>query len=138
MRRLARLVGVWKLEGRTLDSKRDKIRGRVKIEWLPGGLFMVQRGWIRLGNFSAHSLEIIGYDPRTNTFPSNVYSDLGGVPSRYYWAVKGNVVEHWTEGAKYTGSFSDDGNLLSGGWRPARGKKKTPGNTYDATMFRIK
>jgi hypothetical protein len=67
-----------------------------------------------------------------------VYSDLGGVPSRYYWDVRGNVVEHWTKGARYTGRFSEDGNRLSGGWRPARGKKSTPGNTYDATMFRIK
>ena len=138
MKRLARLVGVWKIEGRTLDSKLDKIRGRVSIGWLPGGFFMLQRGEIRLGGFRARSLEIIGYDPRTKTFPSYVYSDLSGVPSRYHWDVRGNVVKHWTEGAMYTGRFSEDGSRLSGGWRAARGKKRTPGNTYNATMFRIK
>jgi hypothetical protein len=138
MGRLARLVGTWKLEGRTLDSNREKIRARIKIEWLPGGFFMLQRGWIRVGSFKIRSMEIIEYDPWTDTFPSFVYSDLGGVPSRYYWDVRGNVVEHWTDGAKYTGRFSEDGNRLSGGWRPARGGKRTPANTYDAIMFRIK
>ena len=99
---------------------------------------MLQRGWIRLGSFKARSMEIIGYDPRTKTFPSYVYSDLNGVPSRYHWDVRGDFVKHWTEGAIYTGRFSEDGNRLSGGWRPARGKKRTPGNRYDATMSRIK
>ena len=98
----------------------------------------MQQGEIRLGSFRARSVEIIGYDSRTDTFPSYVYSDLGGVPSRYHWDVRGNLVEHWTEGARYTGRFSKDGNRLSGGWRPAKGKKRMSGNTYDATMFRMK
>jgi hypothetical protein len=138
MRRLARLVGTWKVEGRSLDSNRHKIRARIKIEWLPGGFFMLQRGWIRVGRIKIRSMEIVGYDPRTDTFPSHVYSELSGVPSRYNWDVRGNVVEHWTDGAKYTGRFSADGNRLSGGWRPARGRKRTSGNTYDATMYRVK
>ena len=99
---------------------------------------MLQRGEIHVGGFRARSLEIIGYDPRTKTFPSYVYSDLSGVPSRYHWDVRGNVVKHWTEGAMYTGRFSEDGNRLLGGWRPAKGRKRTSRNTYDATMFRIK
>jgi hypothetical protein len=138
LKRLAKLVGTWKLEGRALDSNGEKIRARVKIEWFPGGFFMLQRGWIRVGSFKIRSMEIIGYDPRTDTFPSYVYSDLSGVPSRYYWDVRGKVVKHWTDGAKYTGSLSKDGKRLSGGWRPARGRKRTPGNAYDATMFRVK
>ena len=138
LKRLAGLVGVWKLEGRTSVPKHEWIRGRVSIEWLPGGFFMIQQGWIRLGRFKARSMEIIGYDPQTDTFPSYVYSDLGGVPSRYCWNVKGKVVEHWTEGAKYTGRFSEDGGRLSGGWRHAKGAQGTPTNTYDATMIRVR
>ncbi|MGO9644915.1 MAG: hypothetical protein ACLPY5_09235 [Candidatus Bathyarchaeia archaeon] len=88
--------------------------------------------------FKVHSLEIVGYDPTTKIFPSHVYSNMGEVPIRYYWDVQGDVVTHWTEGSKYTGTFSKDGNVLSGGWRPEKGAKKTPENTYDATMIRLK
>ena len=42
-----------------------------------------------------------------------------------------------TTGSKYTGTFSEDGNILSGGWRPEEGTKKIPENTYDATMTRV-
>jgi hypothetical protein len=136
LRRLEKLVGTWRISGRTLGLEHDNIGGRVKIEWLQGGFFMVQRGWIRLGNFKIHSVEIIGYDSQTGTFPSYVYSDLNGVPSRYYWDVRGDVVKHWTNGARYVGQFTKDGGRLIGGWRPEKGEKKTHENTYDATMIR--
>lgn len=136
LRRLDKLVGTWRLIGRTLGSEHDNIGGRVKIEWLPGRFFMLQRGWIRHGKFRIQSVEIIWYDSKTRTFPSYVYSDLNGVPSRYHWDVRGDVVKHWTDGAKYIGRFSEDGTRLIGGWRPEKGERKTAGNMYDATMIR--
>jgi hypothetical protein len=136
LKRLEKLIGTWRLSGRSLDSEHANIRGRVKIEWLQGGFFMAQRGWIRLGSSRIHCLEIIGYDSQTKIFPSYVYSDLSGVPSRYHWDVRGDVVKHWTNGARYVGRFSEDGSRLIGGWRPEKGEKKTHVNTYDATMFR--
>jgi hypothetical protein len=84
------------------------------------------------------SLEIVGYDASTKLFSSYVFSNMGEVPARYYWDVQGDVVTHWTEGSKYTGSFSKDGNVLSGGWRPEEGVERTRENTYDATMTRAK
>ena len=61
---------------------------------------------------------------------------MGGVPLPYWWDVQGDIVTHWTEGSKYTGTFSEDGKILSGGWRP-EGDKESPGNAYDATMIRV-
>jgi hypothetical protein len=58
--------------------------------------------------------------------------------SAYFWDVQGDVVTHWTEGSKYTRQFSEDGNLLVGGCRPTKGEAQEPGNTYDATMTRVK
>lgn len=84
-----------------------------------------------------HSLEIIGYDPLTKTFPSFVFSNMGEVSIHYQWDFQGNVVTHWTKGSKYTGTLSKDGNILSGGWRPEK-RKGGPENTYDATMIRVK
>ena len=138
LKRLETLVGTWELRGHTLDTAEDTINGRVTIEWLPGGFFLQMRGTIESMGFALESLEILRYDPSTNTFPSLVYSSMNGVPLQYWWDVQGDVVTHWTEGAKYTGRFSDDGNTLSGGWRPEEGHETTAGNTYDAVMIRVK
>ncbi len=138
LKRLDKLVGTWSLKGRTLDSKDDSISGKVVIEWLPGGFFLQQRGEINFMGFEIHAVEIIGYDPATNDFPSTVYGDMSGLPLAYRWDVQGNTVIHSGLGAKYTGTFSKDGNTLIGGWRPEDGQKSGPENTYDATMIRIK
>lgn len=138
LERLASLIGTWKIQGRTFDSKQDNISGRVTIDWLPGGFFMVQHGWIRVGGSKIHSMEVIGYDSQTKTFPSYLYSDLSGVPSRYCWDVRGDVVEHWTDGARYVGRLSEDRTRLTGGWRPVGHEKKGAGNSYDAIMTRLK
>jgi hypothetical protein len=89
-------------------------------------------------DLKVHNLEIVGYDPATRTFPSYVFSNMGEIAARYYWDVQGDVVTHWTEGSKYTGRFSKDGNVLSRGWRPEEGVESTPENTDDATMTRAK
>jgi hypothetical protein len=139
LKRLEPLIGTWKLTGRTLDATEDNITGRVTIEWLPGGFCMLQHGEISMpsAGMQVHALEILGYDPETDSFPSTVYSDMGGQPAVYHWQVRGRTVTHWTQGSKYTGTFSEDGNTLSGGWRP-EGEAATPGNAYDATMTRVR
>jgi hypothetical protein len=138
LKRLEKLVGTWELKGRTLNSKEDNISGQVVIEWMAGGFFLQQRGEIHSMGFSGYSLEIVGYDPATDIFPSTVYSNMDGVPAAYYWDVQGDIVTHWTKGSKYTGTFSKDGNTLSGGWRPDTGTEENEGNAYDAVMTRVK
>ena len=137
LKRLERLVGTWELSGRTLGAAEDNIRGRITIQWLPGGFFLEQRGEIEVGGFKVQSLEIVGYDSATDTFPAYVYSNLGESHMLYHWDVQGDVVTHWTSGSKYTGSFNEDGTILAGGWRPDAGVEQNDGNTYDATMTRV-
>ena len=137
LQRLNRLVGTWEMRGRTLAAQEDDFHGRVTIKWMQGGYFLLQHGEIDLQGLKIHSLEVVGYDPTTNTFPSYVFSSLGESPARYDWDIQGDTVTHWTEGSQYTGTFSPDGNTLVGGWRPDEGVASTPGNTYDATMIRI-
>jgi len=137
LKRLEKLVGTWSIKGRTLDSQDDNISGRVTIEWLPGGFFLQQLGEMEFMGSKIHSLEIVGYDPSTEAFFSNVYSNMAGVPAPYEWDVQGNVVTHWTEESKYTGTLSEDGNILSGGWRPEEGKEGPENVAYDATMTRV-
>ena len=137
LKRLEKLVGTWSIKGRTLDSQDDNISGWVTIEWLPGGFFLQQLGEMEFMGSKIHSLEIVGYDPSTKAFFSNVYSNMAGVPAPYEWDVQGNVVTHWTEESKYTGILSEDGNILSGGWRPEEGKEGPENVAYDATMTRV-
>ena len=137
LKRLEKLVGTWSIKGRTLDSQDDNISGQVTIEWLPGGFFLQQLGEMEFMGSKIHSLEIVGYDPSTKAFFSNVYSNMAGVPAPYEWDVQGNVVTHWTEESKYTGTLSEDGNILSGGWRPEEGKEGPENVAYDATMTRV-
>lgn len=137
LKRLDKLVGTWSLTGRTFDSKVDNITGKVAIEWLPGGFFLQMRGEIRMENFEVQSLEIVGYDTAAKIFSANVYSNVDGAPAQYYWQVKGDRVTHWTKGSKYTGTFSRDGQTLSGGWRPDKGRKETGETSYDAIMTRV-
>jgi len=134
LERLQKLVGTWDIKGRTLDSKEDNITGRMTCEWLPGGFFLKQSGEITLGALRVQCLEIIAYDSLTQTFPSTVYGSMSGVALQYHWNVQGNNVTHWTDEDRYTGTFSEDGNTLSGGWRPVEGKE---GLAYDATMTRV-
>jgi len=137
LKRLERLVGTWSIRGRTLDAQDDNISGRVTIEWLPGGFFLQQRGEMEFMGSRVQSLELVGYDPSTQAFSSYVYSNLGGVPHRYNWDVQGDVVTHWTDGSKYTGTFSEDGTILSGGWRPDEGNTGPDNAAYDAIMVRV-
>ena len=137
LKRLDILVGRWELKGRTLDTSEDNITGWVNFEWLPGGFFLEARGEIDFMGTKVQSLEILGYDPETHIFPANVYSDMDGKVTQYYWDIQGDTVTHWTEGSKYTGPLSEDGNTLSGGWRPQEGNEGNPESTYDAVMTRV-
>ncbi len=138
LKRLDRLVGTWIIRGRTLDSDHDNIRGQVTIEWMPGGLYLQQRGEMEFMDFRVYSLEIVGYDASTGAFSSFVFSNMDETPARYYWDVQGDTVTHWTKGSKYTGTFNEAGTMLTGGWRPDEGEESSPDSTYDATMMRIK
>jgi hypothetical protein len=138
LKRLERFVGTWKVTGRTLDATQDNVSGRFSFEWLPGGFFLQQRTELDFAGYQVQGLEVIGYDPATDKFPSTVYSSLVGVPIPYEYDIQGDQVRIRTElngGATYTGSFSPDGNSGSGGWRPDEGAG--PGNVaYDITTTR--
>ena len=134
LKRLDRLVGTWDIKGRTLDSDVDNISGRMTCEWILDGFFLKQSGQITFKGLTMQSLEIISYDAASQTFPANVYSDMSGTVLPYHWDVQGNTVIHWTGTHKYTGNFSDDGQILTGRWRALDGGVDA---AYDAVMTRV-
>lgn len=133
-----RFIGSWQMHGRTLDSDADNITARASYEWLPGGFFLVQRFQADFMGMAIDSLEIIGYDPETGTFPSTVFSNMIGTPLAYVWEIDGDELTITTEalGSTFRGRWSEDGTTFSGGWRPNPGREG-PGNVaYDISGSR--
>lgn len=131
---LEMFVGTWDVTGRTLGAEEDNVSGRLHFEWLPGKFFLQQRVELEFAGFSIAALEVIGYDPTTGKYPSTVFASMMGQPIPYEYDVDGRSFTIRTElagGATYTGSFSEDGETASGGWRPDPGVED-PGNVaYD-------
>lgn len=110
---LAKLVGTWQVSG--ADA------GTVTFEWADGGYFLLQH--VELGEM--RGLEVIGHEP---TFGGEASP---GIKSRYYGFSEGEVLDHTYEmagdtltiwsgergsPAYFEGTFSDDGNTLTGAW----------------------
>jgi hypothetical protein len=135
MKRLDPLIGTWDIAGHA-NGAEGEIYGRTNFEWIVSGFFMVQRFWMNFMGQKVQGIEVIGYDPTTKTFKSTVYSN-SGINGPYYWDVKENVISHWTEGSQFRGQLNADGNILSGGWKPDKGKESETNIAYEATMTRV-
>ena len=135
--RLERFVGTWDMKGRTIGSDVDNVSGRATFEWLPGRFFMQQRTSLRfdLLGLQVESLELIGYDAESGTFPSTVYSNLAPSPLPYRWEVgEGSLkitVSYGPLDATFTGRWSEDGETFGGGWRPNPGADEAVNFPYD-------
>jgi Protein of unknown function (DUF1579) len=89
LRRLDRLVGSWTMEGNLVGSDEKNITGETTFTWLPGGFFLEQRVHIDFMGMPIDALELIGYDPESDTFPSTVFSGFFPTPLPYRWDVRG-------------------------------------------------
>jgi hypothetical protein len=140
LKRLDRFVGSWTMEGHLVDSDEITIRGKATYRWLPGGFFLQQQIQLDFMGLEIESLELIGYDPETDTFPSTVFSNLSPVPLPYRWDVQGEsvtiTVSYPPLDATFTGSWRDDGTF-SGGWRPNAGADETVNVPYDIRGHRL-
>jgi Protein of unknown function (DUF1579) len=134
LQRLDRFVGTWEMEGNLVGSDEKNIKGETTFRWLPGGFFLEQHIKLDFMGLEIESLELIGYDPETDTFPSTVYSNVSPVPLPYRWDVKDDTliitVSYAPMDSTFTGSWNDDGTF-SGGWRPNPGADETVNVAYD-------
>jgi hypothetical protein len=137
LKRLERYVGTWDMKGRTVGSEVDNVSGRATFEWLPGGFFMQQRTSLNFNfiGLQIQSLELIGYDPESETFPSTVFSNMAPTPLPYRWEVGEDTlkitVSYGPLDATFTGTWSQDGKSFGGGWRPNPGADETVNFPYD-------
>jgi hypothetical protein len=114
--RLDVLIGSWKTEGRTIESG-DRVDAIDTYERLPGGalLHLVDA---RVGDEKVEGAEIIGYDPARDSYVTQYFGSDG--PAAYQaslveddgalvWRMRG-------EKDRFTGSFNDGRDLITGRW----------------------
>lgn len=142
LKRLGKLVGTWTMRGRTLDSEEDNVFGQNTFKWLPGGFFLQQCVELNFMGMQIRSLELIGYDPATQSLISQVYSNQSPVPLPYKWDLQDDTltisVNYGPLDATFKGKFSQDGENFSGGWRPNPGADDTINVSYDIGGTRVK
>ncbi|MBC6459358.1 hypothetical protein [Actinomadura sp. HBU206391] len=133
LKRLDRLVGTWKVSGGA--------RGEVTYRWLDGGFFLAQDVDLEHDGDVIKGIEIIG---RERTFGSAGPSE--DIKSRYYggqgstfdyvYELDGDILTIWGgekgSPAYYRGTFSTDGNTVTGGW------VYPGGGGYESAMTRVR
>ena len=141
LRRLDQFVGRWSMEGHLVGSDERNINGQAEYRWLPGGFFLEQHIRLDFMGLPIESLELIGYDPESNTFPSTVFSNMSPTPLPYRWEVDNDkvriTVSYGPLDATFQGEFSEDGDRFSGGWRPNPGADENVNVPYDITGRRL-
>jgi len=145
LERLDRLVGTWRMKGRPLGADEDSISGTTSFKWLHAeggtGFFLQQDMEMDYDGVPIRSRELIGYDPKTKAFSSQVYSNMAPDPWPYEWEIEGDdiriSIKKSPMDATFTGKFAPDGNSFSGGWRPNPGADEEINAGYDITVSRM-
>ncbi|WP_026402472.1 hypothetical protein [Actinomadura rifamycini] len=113
---LDRLVGTWDVTGGA--------EGTVRYEWMPGGFFLLQHVELTQFGEPVTGMEVIGnlrpFGEPTGTDVVSRYYDSAGNTFDYVYELEGDKLTIWA-GAKgspayYDGTFSADGNTLTGEW----------------------
>jgi hypothetical protein len=141
LKRLEPLVGTWSMEGHLVDSKRTTSRARAPSGGCPAASSSrTAQGWT-LQVWRSMPLELIGYDPETNTFPSTVFSGFSPTPLPYKWDVSDDTltmsVSYGPLDTTFKGTFSEDGESFGGGWRPNPGADESVNVPYDIAGSRL-
>ena len=133
LKSLDRLIGTWKQSG--------EVDGEITYEWAEGGFFLIQRvDMTQYGN-PIKGVEIIGHESVFGAEPgedikSRFYSFLDGMTLDYVYEMEGDTLTIWGgekgSPAYYKGTFSEDGNTLTGGW------VYPGGGGYEAVSTRVK
>ncbi|HJQ14741.1 MAG TPA: hypothetical protein VJ830_08345 [Anaerolineales bacterium] len=130
---LERLIGTWKQSG--------ELDGKITYEWAPGGFFLLQHVDFMHGENKIKGVEIIGHESVFGTEPSSeiksrFYSFFDGMTLDYVYEIEGDTLTIWGgekgSPAYYKGTFSEDGNTLTGSW------VYPGGGGYDAVSTKVK
>ena len=132
------LVGEWDIEIAS-PLVPGLVRGSVVFEWLKGGGFLVERWDVANPDFP-DGIALIGYDESTGNFQQH-YFDTRGVSRIYDVSLSDGVLTLSREdpdfAQRYVGTFSDEGNTISGYWEIAEDGTKWE-HDFDLTYKKVK
>jgi hypothetical protein len=145
LKRLEPFVGEWSLEmvppgGEPMPD----IGARVSFEWMPGGLWLIERWTVPVPE-APDGIAIIGYNEGRGGVVQH-YFDQRGVARLYEMSFENSVwkLERTKEdfspyefAQRYTGTFSKDGKRIDGTWEIAH-DKKTWEKDFDLNYIRVK
>lgn len=132
LKSLDRLVGTWEVSGGA--------HGTITYEWMEGGFFLIQHVDFVQDGSKIKGMEIIGHLQPFGAAPSDDiwsrYYDTVGSTFDYVYELKDDTLMIWGGGrgspAYYKGTFSADGDTLTGGWT------YPGGGGYQTTTTRVK
>jgi hypothetical protein len=133
LKSLGRLIGTWKQSG--------EVEGEITYEWTEGGFFLLQHVELMQYGNKIKGMELIGHESKFGVEPSadiksRFYSFLDGMTLDYVYEMEGDTLTIWGgekgSPAYYKGTFSKDGNTLTGSW------VYPGGGGYKAVSTRIK
>ena len=117
-RLLDAFIGTWHTTGNMKTGRNNDdiiVVGTDTYEWLPGGFFVLHKVDVLMGTERKESVEVIGFDASTNSYPMHSFDNQGEYGIMH-------ATEHhgiWTfasESLRFTGAFGEDGNTISGIW----------------------
>ena len=133
LKSLERLIGTWKQSG--------EVEGEITYEWAEASFFLIQHVDLTQYGNKIKGIEIIGHEAIFGAEPSTeiksrFYSFLDGMTLDYVYEMEGDILTIWGgekgSPAYYKGTFSKDGNTLTGGW------VYPGGGGYQAVSTRVK
>jgi hypothetical protein len=145
IRRLAALIGEWRMEATFNEIPATDVGGSVLFEWLPGERFLVER-WEVLVPEAPDGIAIIGADPENHGNFLQHYFDSRGVARVYKMSFGEGIWKLWRDSPdfspldfwqRYVGSLSDDGNTISGAWEICH-DGATWEHDFDLTYTRVR
>ena len=112
----ARLLGAWRVTGGA--------EGTIRYEWMEGGFFLIQHVEFEQYGQQIKGMELIGHlrpfgEPPSPDIRSRFY-DTTGDTLDYVYELDGDTLTIWGgekgSPAYFRGTFSADGDTLTGGW----------------------
>jgi hypothetical protein len=119
--RLAVLVGRWKTEGVTRETRGSpaaRIDATDTYAWLPGRFALLHTVDAYMGDQRVEGAEIIGYDPKRGAYLTQYFGSDG--PATYEATLEEEgealVWEMRSETTRFSGTFSSDADAINGHW----------------------
>jgi catechol 2,3-dioxygenase-like lactoylglutathione lyase family enzyme len=121
LEKLEVLVGRWRTRGWTrprAEAPAAEIDALDTYDWLRGGFGLLHVVDGRVGDQRVEGTEVIGYDPERAAYvtqyfgsdgPAAYEASLGDLGGALTWTMR-------SKADRFTGTFSDDGNSITGHW----------------------